>query len=255
MVVADSPSVGHMSVDGKSSPPSQIASHLALHAKKNRMKSGFSAASMPKGATASSLSAVGNAGLHAALGTEHPARNEHFMNTPTNSNQRQFVGPQSYTGLGFENNPGEADFGYALQRPGNVPALGSDATVGSMGSSHAGGSVSSGQHLLHQQQQQYGRMHQNSLPMHSPMYPGGPGGNQAANVSSLPNSAGYSNQAPGRMGGVSYQGGGHGNSLNQQGGIQYLAAQQQLQKQMARGESGLQHQQHMYSLQAQMKPT
>ena len=275
MVVADSPSVGHMSIDGKSSPPSQIASQLALHAKKNRAKGGASAASMPKGATASSLSAIGggNIGLHAALGTELPTGHALYMNTPPNVNNRPYAGPQSYTGLGYENIPGDADFGYALQRPGNVPDFNDAATVASqasMGSSHAGGaSVSSSQHLLHhhqqQQQQQYGRLHQNSLPMHSPMYPGG---NLAAtNVSSLPSAAGYTNTQPARMGGVSYQGGAYGNSLDNQGGIQYLAAQQQLQKQMARGEASsqqqplpmdaMQHltpvQQHQLLMQQQMK--
>ena len=272
MVVADSPSVGHMSVDGKSSPPSQIASQLALHAKNNRAKGGASAASMPQGATASSLSAIGggNIDLHAALGAELPAKHALYMNTPPNVNNRPYAGPQSYTGLGYESTPGDADFGYALQRPGNVPDFNDAATVASqasMASSHGGGaSVSSGQHLLHQQQQQqqYGRMHQNSLPMHSPMYPGG---NQAAaNVSSLPSAAGYTNNQPARMGGVSYQGGGYGNSLDNQGGIQYLAAQQQLQKQMVHGEAGsqqqlpmdaMQHltpvQQHQLLMQQQMK--
>lgn len=257
MVVADSPSVGHMSVDGKSSPPSQIASRLALHAKKNRLQAGISAASMPKGAAASSLSGIGGSGLHAVLGTEYPAKNDNFTIAPANTNQRQFAGPQSYTGFGGENNPSDADFTYALQRPGNVPAHASDAATGaSMGSYVGGASVSSGQNALHQhqqqqqQQQQYGRAPQNSQPMQSPMYPGQ---NQAANVSSLPNTAGYSNQAPSRMGGVSYQGGGYGNNGDQQSGIQYLAAQQQLQKQRARGETGS-HQQQTDPMQNQMNP-
>jgi len=222
MMVADSPSVMSMSMDGKRSPPSQIATQLALHAARNRANAGM--------VGPSSLSAIGNAGIYAALGTAQPMRSEQFQNTPSNSNQRVNIGPQSYTGLGLDDSVRAADFTYALQRPGNVPGLSSDgasvasqATMGSL----TGGSVSSGQHLL---QQSYGHMNQNMLPMHAPMYPGG---NQGANVSSLPNSAGYSNsnQAPARMGGVSYQGGNYGSGLDQQqGGIQYLSAQQRQQQ-------------------------
>lgn len=224
MMVADSPSVGHMSVDGKVSPPSNIASQLALHAQRGR-----AAGSMPTGA--SSLTALGNSGLQAALGMEHP-RHEHHMQTPTNlnSSNRSYAGAQSYTGLGYENDPADADFALALQRPGNVPGLGSDATVASQASIGSGLSLNSGQphHLQHQQQQQqYGRMPQNSLSRYA-------AGNSASSVNSLPSGTGYSNQ-PGMMsaGGVSYQG--YGNSFDQ-GGIQYLAAQQQLQKQRAREE-------------------
>jgi len=224
MMVADSPSVGHMSVDGKVSPPSNIASQLALHAQRGR-----AAGSMPTGA--SSLTALGNSGLQAALGMEHP-RHEHHMQTPTNlnSSNRSYAGAQSYTGLGYENDPADADFALALQRPGNVPGLGSDATVASQASIGSGLSLNSGQphHLQHQQQQQqYGRIPQNSLSRYA-------AGNSASSVNSLPSGTGYSNQ-PGMMsaGGVSYQG--YGNSFDQ-GGIQYLAAQQQLQKQRAREE-------------------
>lgn len=230
MMVADSPSVGHMSVDGKVSPPSNIASQLALHAQRGR-----AAGSMPTGA--SSLTALGNSGLQAALGMEHP-RHEHHMQTPTNlnSSNRSYAGAQSYTGLGYENDPADADFALALQRPGNVPGLGSDATVASQASIGSGLSLNSGQphHLQHQQQQQqYGRIPQNSLSRYA-------AGNSASSVNSLPSGTGYSNQ-PGMMsaGGVSYQG--YGNSFDQ-GGIQYLAAQQQLQKQRAREEQQQQQQ-------------
>lgn len=265
-MVPDSPSVGHMSVDGKNSPPSQIAGQAASQQAKARAGRGMSAGSMPNGGIASSMSAIGNSGgLSSALGTENPNRNEHLMNTPSNKSQSMFVGPQSYTGLGnFEDGPNEADFAYALQRPGNVPALSS-----SIASSHAGGtSVGSAQpHRMHQQQyqqpQHYSRMHQGSLQgtlqssMHGsvPKYPGG--GGHVSSVNSLPNSAVYPNQGAGMMGvgGVSFQGqggsvGGLGGSLTssgrfdeQAGGVQYLAQQRQLQKQQASGKSQQQQQQ------------
>lgn len=265
-MVPDSPSIGHMSVDGKNSPPSQIAGQVASQQARSRAGRGMSTGSMPKGGIASSMSAIGNSGgLSSALGTENPNGNEHLMNTPSNKSQPMFMGPQSYTGLGnYEDAPNEADFAYALQRPGNVPALSS-----SIASSHAGGTSigSAQQHRMHQQQyqqpQHYSRMHQGALqgslqsPMQGsvPKYPGGSG--RVSSVNSLPNSACYPNQGAGVMGvgGVSFQGqggsvGGLGGSLSSSGrfdekagGVQYLAQQRQLQKQQARGKSQQQQQQ------------
>jgi hypothetical protein len=253
MMVADSPSVGHMSVDGKSSPPSQIASQVALQRARNALQNrGLGTASMPKQglgiATSSSLSEIGPSGLQAALAMEDPNRKEQIVSLRAGSNPQYLSGPQSFTGIGYEKmhrNPADGDFAYALQRPGNVPGMGSDAaTVASQQSamsSSTSGVQPSSQHQLQQQQpqQQYGRgVQQNSLPMHSPMdrrMYAGANPPSSSSVSSLPNSSGYQ-MSGGMMGGLSYQG--YGNSLSslnsgsfdQPGGLQYLSAQQQQQR-------------------------
>ncbi|CAB9508372.1 specificity protein kinase YAK1 homolog [Seminavis robusta] len=260
MMVADSPSVGHMSVDGgKSSPPSQIASKQQLQTQYGR----GGGRKQPQGALASSMSALGSAGLQAQMAQE-PVQHEHLMKTPSQTGvQPRFAGPQSFTAHGnYEEGPTDADFMYALQRPGNVPGLGrDDATVASqasisgasLGSSHM--SVNSNQHHhqqrhhYSQQQQQYGhgRMNQNSLPRYQQT--------EATNVSSLPNAAAYPNQSAGMIGagGVSFQGYGN-SSLNNfdqgQGGVQYLAQQQRLQKeqQQQRARGGSQQQQQPQSM-------
>jgi dual specificity protein kinase YAK1 len=260
-MVPDSPSVGHMSVDGKNSPPSEIADKEVLRQQQAQARRGMTAGSLPAGGVASSMSAIGNSGgLGGALGNENPTRTEQLMNPPPNPGK--FMGPQSYTALGnFDDAPEQADFAYALQRPGNVPALSS-----SVASSVAAGGASVNSHMRQQQyhqhqqqqhqqyqhhsQQQHYRMHQGS--MRDSMQGSLPkynNGGTASSVNSLP--GGYSNQAPGMIGGgsgVSYQG--VGNSLggigglsssglydNQGGGVQYLAQQRELQKQQQQQQS------------------
>ena len=231
MMVTDSPSViSHMCIDGaKNSPPSQIKMQNARNAyQRNSSSSGMS---MPK--HASSLSEVGAASLQASLAVEDQGKQQLNLNTPPHSNPRLLSGPQSFTSLGLEHQhhkPTEGDFGYALQRPGNIPAINSD--VATVASQQSMGSLASSQGPSGSQHQGYGRMSQSSLPMNSPMERGRlyPGGNQSNNSSSLPNAAGYSNQMPGIVSGsgVSYQGGygSNNNSFEQSGGLQYLAQQQ-----------------------------
>jgi hypothetical protein len=236
-MVADSPSVGHMSVDGsRSSPPSQIASKQQLQREYGRSgKAGAPAA------LASSMSALVGAGIQGQLQMESLVRHEHLINTPSNaSTHPRFAGPQSYTVGNFESAPVEADFAYALQRPGNVPGLGrDDATVASQASLGQMSMASSqtGHHSVQQRhqhaQQPYGA--HGRLP-HQDAHAGYQL-NSANSVNSLPNA--YPNQSAGMLsgGGVSFQGYGNSNLSSsgqiQQGGVQYLAAQQRLQKERA----------------------
>lgn len=234
MMVADSPSViSHMSVDGKTSPPSQIARQNVRNAR------GSSAASTPMHnipTHPSSLSETGPAVLQTVLAAEGANRSHHTVQTPLYSqpNSRALSGPQSFTSLGYEQlhkHPTEGDFAYALQRPGNIPMSSDAATIASQQSGMSIGSLNSSQGQS-SQQQIYGRMSQSSLQMHPPMDRGGTysGGNHSNSISSLPSSGGYSNpqQMHGMVAGVSYQGGyGNGNSsFDQPGGLQYLAQQQ-----------------------------